>query len=284
MVGLPGRPIAGAVAKEVPGSGGGGLSISIIPVMRSRRRDSMRAFTDSEFDMDQALEVMTPRPGYNQPTSLYLASRGYTIRFDDPKHFRLWPDLFGIPEDVVCLAHALGGDMPRDRAGGTVSAPGGWLLEWIRAVPVGGDLHRVGPRFMLWLLDVDILGTAGTYPEVVDVRKLLERSLSGEHVMDEQWFEVRAVAQDAGRSEPACLVAACVAAGNPVSAASAAAVVVESGVFRTAAPVARASFYSKAADQLLELLMDCDIESKGTSGRGRKHLSKDTSLSSAAAG
>ena len=102
----------------------------------------------------------------------------------------------GIPETVAYLEDRIFEGLSNGNAKK-------FAVEFLQVIPVGADLSKVTPKFMVWLMK-DLEKYAKGYPDVLaslhQVRKLYERIIKGGVVSDGEWDSAAWAAAEAARA------------------------------------------------------------------------------------
>jgi hypothetical protein len=169
----------------------------------------------------------------------------------------LYPSLYGIPEQLAYLHDAVFEGLSRTDAKNGQE----WSYRFLDVIPEGADLSRIFSQLVVWCFED--YGLLNLYPDnqhkpaLVQVVTLHKRVIAGETVTETEWqdaayaADAAAYAADAAADTDAAARAARAAA---YAAADAAADAAARAAAYAAAYAARADFWQRLADKLLELL------------------------------
>jgi len=181
---------------------------------------------------------------------------GCLLERSEDVHAQFEPEL-GIPSQLAYLEDHLFENTPTDYY---KTFP----LAFLEAIPVGANLSRVTPRFLVWLLLDEQDGVIRFADEqgrkvISLVAGLYQRSIDGGEVADSEWDAARVAASDAARAaaRDAARVAARVAAR--AAAWEAAREAAWDAAWEAAWEAASDAATKRQAEKLLELLRDAPV-------------------------
>jgi hypothetical protein len=142
-----------------------------------------------------------------------------------------------------------------------------WPAKFLCAIKPGADLSKVGPKFLIWLLE-DIIQYAKSAGKIAiqDVINLYKKQLNGENITSIQWSAVRSTAYAAATDAVTYASAYAAAAAYAITAATAAyaadaaayaAYTSTTSATYAADAAAKQKARGKQAKKLLELLREC---------------------------
>jgi hypothetical protein len=221
----------------------------------------MKTFTNTIVTKAQAVASMKAHQSADQITQGVYWEDGkgcavgcmiHDFRPGSENNHKLFPELFGIPEEIARLTDAIFEKLPNEDAKQ-------FPLTFIEAIPEGADLGLVATRFKRFLLTEIVQFDREADPEVaaaVDgVIGLLDRQIAG----DDPSGEERSAAESAAWSAAEYAAESAAESAAEYAARYATRYAAESAARAAAESAARAAAYLKMRDELLKLLAEAPV-------------------------
>jgi len=218
----------------------------------------MKAFTNTIVTKAQAVALMKAHRAADQIAQGVYWGDGkgcavgcmiHDFRPGSEDKHELFPELFGIPEEIARLTDAIFEKLPNEDAKD-------FPLAFIEAIPEGADLELVATRFKRFLLTGVVQFNHLADPKVASavdgVIGLLDRKIEGDEPSEEEWSAAWSAAGSA--AESAAESAAWSAAWSAAESAA------WSAAWSAASYAASYAAYLKMRDELLKLLAEAPVD------------------------